>query len=377
VLTQIYADYAATAPLRSEVREALFSALKPLGNPSSVHASGREAKHLLEEARRQVAALFKVAGDDIIFTSGGTESNNLALRGLIPSAFSRLITTSVEHLSVLQTAKALAKEGAEVHFLPVDSFGSPNLESLEKLLQKGPALVSMAYVNNETGNLMPVSEVGRLVKAAGGVLHVDAVQASAYLHPEPSRDAFDMLSVSAHKLGAMPGVGGLYVRKGLKLRPNNTGGHQERELRGGTENLWGAVAFGAAASLALRERDAEHVRLRALRDQLIERVLSTVQGAHLVGHPQKRAPHIANIRFEGCDGHLTLIQLDLAGICASSGSACATGQLSPSHVLRAMGLSEQDSMSAVRFSFGYGTTQKEIDMICEVLPGIITQVRMD
>jgi cysteine desulfurase len=375
VSSRIYADYAATSPLRPEVRQTLFEAMQPVGNPSSIHAAGREAKHLLEDARRQVAGLFRVPTDDILFTSGGTESNNLALKGLVPHLFPRLITTSIEHLSILQAAKTLSKQGIDVTFLSVDASGMPRLEELEATLLKGPALVSVAYVNNETGNLLPIAEISKLVKAHGSLLHVDAVQASAYLHPDPVRDGFDLLSVSAHKLGALSGIGGLYLRKGLALKPLLSGGHQERELRGGTENLWGAVAFGAAAQLALQERDTEHVRLKALRDQLIERVLSSVTGASLTGHAQKRAPHIANLRFNGCDGHLTLIQLDLAGICASSGSACSTGQLTPSHVLLAMGLSAAESMSAVRFSLGYGTTQNQIDAIVEVLPRVIAEVR--
>lgn len=373
---RIYADYAATAPLRPEVREALFSLMQtPLGNPSSIHAAGREAKHLLEEARRQVAALINASADEIIFTSGGTEANNLALKGLCPGVYRRLLTTSTEHLSVLQSAKALASQGVEVCSVPVDAHGMIQLEALESLLAKGPAVVSVAYVNNETGNLAPIDEISKVVKARGGVLHVDAVQAAAYLHPEPARAGVDLLSLSAHKLGALPGVGALYVKKGLKLQPTMTGGHQENETRGGTENLFGVIAFGVAAKLALQEKGASYVRLRDLRDRLLSRVLEKIPEAFVNGHPLKRAPHIASVRFARCDGQLTLIHLDLAGICASSGSACATGQLSPSHVLLAMGLSEEDAKSAVRFSFGYATTEEEIEKISEALPAIIAQVR--
>lgn len=371
----IYLDYASTAPIRPEVADLVSRVMRlGLGNPSSIHGAGREARHLIEQARRQVADLIHASPEEILFTSGGTEANNLALYGMLGSSLKRLITTRVEHLSILECARALSASGIEVLFLPVDEAGMPRLEALEEALKGPPALVSLAYVNNETGNIFPVDKVARRVKEAGGVLHVDAVQAAPHLSLDVKRDDIDLMSLSAHKLGALSGTGALYVRRPLRLSPLLRGGHQEREMRGGTENFCGIVAFGEAAALAAKERERSFLHLKDLRERLETGILQRIPQAKRSGH-EKRAPHITNLRFPGCDGQLILIHLDLEGICAASGSACATGQLSPSHVLLAMGISEEEAQSAVRFSLGFHTTPEEIERVVDVLPGIIAKVR--
>jgi cysteine desulfurase len=370
----MYLDYAATAPVRPEVAEVVRGLLlRGLGNPSSIHGAGREARQVVEEARRSVAALVNARPDEIIFTSGGTEANNLALRGVLGGERRRLLLSSVEHLSVLRTAQDLSGRGYEVEILPVDESGRLREEAFCAALRGSPALVSLALVNNETGHRLRLRWVAQQVRAAGGLLHLDAVQAAAHLALDV--EGVDLLSLSAHKLGGLAGAGALFVRRGTKLAPQLTGGHQENEHRGGTENTVGWAAFGAAARLALAERSGGAERLGGLRDGLERGIRERIPGARWAGDPARRAPHISNVRFPGCDGQLLLIQLDLAGICASSGSACATGQLEPSHVLLAMGVPPEEARGALRFSLGYGTSEAEIERLLAILPEIVEDVR--
>lgn len=373
---RIYLDYNATAPLSPEVRDWLIQALELdlFGNASSVHWSGQRARKHLEQARTRIAQLTLRKPSEIIFTSGGTEANNLALRGALlgdRTRSPRLLVSAVEHPSVLEPARRLAREGVDLEILPVDRNGALDLEALSRALQRPTTLVSVMAVNNETGVESPVSEVIRLAHAAGARVHVDAVQAAG---KRPLPVEADLFTLSGHKLGAPSGIGALISREALQLRPELLGGPQERGYRGGTEPIVLATALSIALERAEAEREIEIVRLLALRDRL-EAGLRLVPEVSIVGSESARAPGTTSAIFSGIEGDALLQALDLAGIAASSGSACSSGSLEPSHVLLAMGFSSEDAKSAVRFSTGARTRPEDIDALLSCLPDLLGQLR--
>ena len=380
---RVYLDHAATSPVRAEVRAAVDALLaEPVGNPSSLHWAGRAARVHLETARAQVAALLAPAArpDEVVFTSGGTEANHLALRGLLPGARrAHLAVAAVEHSSVLGAARALERGGARVEQLPVDRAGVLDLEALQGALARGAALVSVAAGNNELGTVQPLAEIAALCAAAGALFHADAVQAAGWVGVGlggPGRaPGPDALTLSAHKLGGLPGTGALVVRHGVALAPLLEGGDQERGLRGGTPALAGIVAFGTAARLAAAERAEAGARVAALRRRLEEGVRAAVAGAVVHGAAAERLPHISCFGFAGARGELVLLNLDLEGIAASAGSACVAGRTEPSHVLRALGLGPAAARGAVRTSLGRASSAEEIDRVLAVLPTVVERVR--
>jgi len=380
-MKRIYLDYAATTPVLEEV----VRAMEPyhfiiFGNPSSQHSFGREARDAVDGARDRVAACLGCRASEVVFTASGSEANNLAIRGVVEARLRegrvpRVITAAAEHHSVLNAALSLRGFGCEVEVLPVDRYGVVSPDDLRAALERPADLVTIMFANNEVGTIQPVEELGRVAKERGALFHVDAVQAVGAVPINFSGLPVDMLSLSAHKFYGPKGVGALLVRSGVKLSPMILGGAQERERRAGTENVAGIVGMAAALEIACASIEAHAAGLRALRERLVCGVLERVDGVHLNGHPKERLPGIANMSFERTDGETLLLALDLAGVACSSGSACMSGALEPSHVLLAMGVPKELASSSVRFSLGRPTTQEEVDAVVELLPGVVRQVR--
>lgn len=373
----IYLDYAATTPVRSEVLEAMLPYFgERFGNPSSLHQWGREARVAIEEARARLAKVLGASPSEVVFTRGGTESDNLAVTGrarAMPG--SPIVCSTVEHKGVLATVRALENAGTPVHLLPVDANGVVLEDALPALLEPRPAVVSVMWVNNEVGAIQPVSSLAGRCREAGVVFHTDAVQALGKLAVRVDQVPVDLLSVSAHKLGGPKGAGALYVRRGTVLEPLLYGGGQERRLRPGTEDVAGAVGLAVAAELAEKEREVEMPRLQRLRDRLEatlrERIPELV--VHALGAP--RSPTILNVSAPGADSEALLLTLDLEGIAASSGSACTSGAVEPSHVLTAMGVPPEVAGPSVRFSLGRGTTEVHIERVVAVFPPLVERLR--
>jgi len=380
----IYLDYNATAPVPAEVADAVSAALRECpGNASSIHAFGQRAKALLDEARTAVARLIGGDPSEIVFTSGGTESDNLAVRGVAESprddARPAVITTAIEHEAVLNAVKALGRRGWPVTILPAGPGGVVSVADLAEALDARsdgpPALVSVMLVNNELGTVQPVKALAAMARARGVAFHTDAVQAVGRI-PVSVRDlGVDLLSMAGHKFGAPKGVGALWVRRGFTLQPQSIGGRQERGRRAGTENTPSIEGLRVAAERALRLLPAETIRQTALRDRLERGIIETVPGTTVNGDAAARVPNTANISFEGVEGESLVIGLDLEGIAVSTGSACSSGTLEPSHVLRAIGLTPSRVESAVRFSLGPDTTDAEIDRVLEVVPAVVSRLR--
>ncbi|HEY3267903.1 MAG TPA: aminotransferase class V-fold PLP-dependent enzyme [Armatimonadota bacterium] len=376
----IYLDHAATTPVDSAVLDEMLPYFREAyGNPSSLHSAGQEAKFALDNARDRVAALLHARPSEIIFTSGGTEADNLALRGVAgqaPPDRRRLIVSSVEHEAILETAAALEAQGWVVARLPVDDQGIVHPESLRDAMRRGTALVSVMAANNEVGAMQPIAELAQIAHAGGALFHTDAVQAVGAMDVSPSAWGVDLLSLSGHKIYGPKGIGALWVRGGLRVAPQVTGGGQERERRSGTENVPAIVGLGKACELA-GERIAagEPERLRQLRDILIRGVLETVPAAILTGHPTERLPNHASFCFPGVEGEPILLNLDFAGIAASSGSACSTGAIEPSHVLLAMGFAREIANGALRLTLGRANTEDDVAAVLAVLPGIVNRLR--
>lgn len=378
-MTPVYLDYNATTPLRQEVVDAMLPYLRErFGNPSSVHWAGRRAKQGLEDARDQVASLLHARPAEVLFTSGGTESNNLALRGVLtairPHA-AHVITTAIEHASVLEPLRALELEGVSVTYLPVDGEGRLDAEVLRAALTADTALVSIGIANNEIGTTQPIAELSRVVHEHGALLHVDAVQAAGKLPLDVIHLGADLMSLSAHKIYGPKGVGALYVRKGTALAPLLLGGAQEREKRPGTENVAAAVGFGAAATFAAQDLELAEAHCRQLTEQLWQGIQATIAEVTLNGPRHHRLANTLNVGFTGATGEGLMMGLDLAGVAVSTGSACAAGSLEPSHVLLALGRDEAAAKNALRFSVGQYTTRQEIEHVLAILPGIVEQVR--
>ncbi len=373
-----YFDNNATTRVAPEVLEAMLPFLKESwGNPSSAYAFGKEVAAAVEAARAKVAALINADPKEIVFTSCGTESNNSALHSAVALHPDKrhLLTTAVEHSATLRYCDFLQKQGHAVTFLPVDSDGSLDLHLLEQSIRPDTALVSVMWANNETGVLFPIEEIAAICRSKGALFHTDAVQAAGKVKLDVQAAGVDFLSLSAHKLYAPKGIGALYIRRRTRYQPYLIGGHQERDRRGGTENVAGMVGFGRAAELAMAGMPEEITRVRALRDRLESGLLSAISNALRTGAKEPRLPNTANLAFEPVEAEAVLIMLDQAGICASSGSACTTGSVEPSHVLRAMGFSPARARSCLRFSLGRYTTAAEVDYLLKHLPPIIAKLR--
>ena len=378
-MQQIYLDHNATTPLRPEVLEAMLPYLRThFGNPSSVHRTGRRAKQGLEEAREQIAACIRAKPAEVLFTSGGTESNSLALCGAVRAQTrpkTHIITTPVEHSSVLESVQALTREGFSRTLLPVDGEGRIRVDDLAAALRDDTAVVSIGLANSELGTLQPIAACSRLTRQQGVVLHVDAIQATGKLALNMEELGADLVSLSAHKIYGPKGVGALYMRKGTGLVPVLRGGPQEREKRAGTENVAAAVGFGVAAARAEHEREAVSARLIDLTTRLWTGIQDSVPGVVRNTPRRQCLPNTLNLGFPGASGEGLMMGLDLAGIAVSTGSACAAGSVEPSHVLLALGHDARAAKSAIRFSLGKDTSQQDIDRVLDVLPGIVERVR--
>ena len=374
----IYLDNNATTQPDPEVVTALLPYLTELyGNPSSMHTFGGQVGRAIQEARENVANLLGAEPTEIIFTSCGTEGNNTAIRAALAAQPDRhqIITTQVEHPCVLKVCKQLEKQGYQVTYLSVDRQGQLDLLELEAALTGNTALVTTMYANNETGTIFPIENIGALAKAYGAIFHVDAVQAVGKIPLHLASSTIDMLTLSGHKLHAPKGVGALYVRRGLRFRPFLLGGHQERGRRAGTENVAGIVGLGKAAELEQQEMATAIRREAQLRDRLEQTILATIPHCEVNGDIKHRLPNTTNIGFKYIEGEAILLSLDKYGICASSGSACTSGSLEPSHVLQAMGLPYTILHGSIRFSLSRYNTEREIERVLEVLPGIVQRLR--
>ncbi|HTZ18402.1 MAG TPA: cysteine desulfurase NifS [Dissulfurispiraceae bacterium] len=374
----IYLDNNATSAVAPEVTEALLPYLQGLyGNPSSMHTFGGQLHRKVEDARAKVAALIGAEPEEIIFTSCGSESDNTAIMSAVESypAKKHVITTRVEHPAVLNFAKHLARKGFRVSFVPVDNQGRLDMDYFLKALDDNTAVVSIMHANNETGVIFPIEEIAAILKERNILFHTDAVQTAGKVPIDVKNLPVDMLSMSGHKLHAPKGVGALYVRKGTRFSPFLIGGHQERGRRAGTENVPGIIAFGKACELALENLEKEAVYVARLRDKLEKALMDKCPDPRINGDVTHRLPNTTNISFEYVEGEAILLRIDEYGICASSGSACTSGALEPSHVLRAMGIPYTAIHGSVRFSLSRYNTEDEIDRVIEILPPIIKELR--
>ncbi len=385
-MRRVYLDNSATTPVDPRVVEAMLPyLLDKFGNASSVHFYGQEARGALDRARREVAALVNARPNEIVFLSGGTEANNLAIRGIAESAAAHgrhLITSQIEHSAVRGVCDALEKRGWEVTRLPVYENGIVRVEDVRAALRPDTVLITVMLANNEIGTLQPVAEIGALVREEretrgrkGLWLHTDAVQAAGRMPVDVNELNCDLLSLSAHKLNAPKGVGALYVRRSVRLTPQNIGGHQERERRAGTEAVPSIVAFGKAAALAREELESRIAHLRDLRDQFERGVAASVADISFNGDHVRRLPHLSNISFRFIEGEGLLINLDMQGVAVSTGSACSSGSLEASPVIRALGRTDELARGSVRFSLGKDTTAADIDYVLEVLPRAVANLR--
>jgi cysteine desulfurase len=381
-MRKVYIDYNATTPLRPEVKTAITDDLEIFGNASSMHASGRLAHARVEQARSAVKALIGAKDGTIVFTSGGSESNNTVfqtMRRLIDTSASKgrneFITTAIEHPCVMNSALDLKKLGFKVTILPVDEYGKLKIDELEKTLNEKTLFVSVMAANNEIGTIQDIKEITALVKKIGAYMHIDAVQAVGKIPINAEELGVDYLTVSAHKIYGPKGVGALYVKKGAPLFPLIHGGHQEDGLRAGTYNNIGILGFGKAAEIAAGEVEEYGKKLSVLRDKLRSGLTEKIPHIKINGHPKDILPNTLNISFPGAEGESILLSMDMQGIEASTGSACASGSLEPSHVLLATGVGPELAHGSIRFSLGWGITEDDIDYIIEVLPPIIARLR--
>ena len=370
---RIYFDHNATTPVDPSVADAMMRVLREdYGNASSVHRLGQQAKSILDEARTAVCTLIGAEPSELVFTSGGTESDNFALRGaaeaLEPTGRKHLIATTIEHEAVLVTLKALNRRGWKTTLLPVGPTGIVDPQALEDALTDDTAIVSVMHANNELGTIQPVAELARIAHGRGALFHTDAVQSVAKIPVNVRAMGFDLLSLSAHKFNGPKGAGALWIKRGTRIAPILTGGKHERTRRAGTENVPGIAGLGAAAAAAQKKMTAEGARVGILRDRLEREILERVPGTEVNGAREARVPNTSNISFDRVEAESLLIALDLEGIAVSTGAACSSGTLEPSHVLRAMGLPTQRAQNSIRFSLGTGNTDAEIDYLLEKLP---------
>lgn len=378
-MNRVYLDYAATTPTDPSVVEAMLPWFSDgFGNPSSIHSWGQEAEGAIEEAREKVAGLIGANLEEIVFTGSGTEADNFAIKGVAYAnqhQGNHIITSSIEHHAVLESCKFLEKRGFRATYLPVDEYGLVDPEEVRRAITDETILISVMHANNEIGTIEPIAEIAAIAEERGINFHTDAVQIVGHLPVDVDELKVDLLSMSAHKLYGPKGVGALYIRKGTRIVPFMHGGEQERGRRASTQNVPGIVGFGKACEIAQEEMGEEAERLRTLRDRLIRGILECLDHARFNGHPTQRLPNNVNVSVEFVEGESMLLNLDLAGIAASTGSACSSSTLEPSHVLLALGLSQELAHSSLRFSLGRGTTEEEIDYVLEKLPEIVERLR--
>ncbi|HIE50221.1 MAG TPA: cysteine desulfurase NifS [Armatimonadetes bacterium] len=378
-MKRIYLDHAATTPVHPEVGEAMLPYLtERFGNASTLYSFGREAKEALEEAREKVASLIGANPQEVFFTSGGTESDNWALIGVM---FARerkgrhLITSAIEHHAVLETCRFLERRGFEVTYLPVDADGLVDPEEVKKALRPDTVLVSIMHANNEIGTIEPLEEIGEMLQQREVLFHTDAVQTVGSIPVDVKALQVNLLSLSGHKLYGPKGVGALYIRRGTRIWPFIHGGGQERNRRAGTENVAGIVGLGKACELAAVDLEERAERLKQLREQLIEGLFARIEDIRLNGHRTRRLPNNVNICVEGVEGESMLLMLDWEGIAVSTGSACSSGSLEPSHVLEAIGVPPAIAQGSLRFTFGRENSEEDVERVLEVLPPIVTRLR--
>ena len=376
---KVYMDYTAGCPVDERVIEAMLPYMKEkIGNPSSVHSIGLEARQAIDEAREKISSLINAKEGNVVFTSGATESNNLAIIGTAYRNRDRgkhIITTSVEHMSVINPCKYLQKNGFEVTYLPVDRTGKVNPEDVEGAIREDTILISVQHANGEIGTIQPVEEIGKIARERGVYFHVDAVASLGKIEVDVERINADLLTISSNDIYGPRGVGGLYIRKGVKIQPVILGGGQENGLRSGTENVAGIVGFGKAAEITEKEFKEEAEREKKLRDNLISGVLENIEESYLNGHPIDRLPNNANLRFSYIEGEALILNLDIEGIYASTGSACTSKTLQPSHVLMAIGLKHEEAHGSLLFTLGRGNTQEHVNYVLEVLPEVVKKLR--
>jgi cysteine desulfurase len=378
-MKQIYLDYAATTPSHPEVVKAMQPYFtEAFGNPSSLYSCGQEAKDAIEEARSRVAGLVGASDEEIVFTAGGTESDNFAIKGMAFACERKgnhLITSSIEHHAVIESCRFLENRGFRVTYLPVDKYGLVDPADVKKAISGKTTLISIMQANNEVGTIEPIAEIGKIAKEAGVFFHSDAVQTAGHLPISVDELNVDLLSLSAHKLYGPKGVGALYIRKGVKLTPFMHGGEQEGGRRAGTENVAAIAGLGKAVEIARLEMSEESERLRQLRDQLIRGIWERTSQVRLNGHPARRLANNVNVSFSFVDGEAMCLRLGLAGICVSTGSACSSSSREPSSVLLALGLPGEQARGALRFTLGRWTTEEDIQRVIDVLPGIVAKLR--
>ena len=377
---RVYFDYNATTPLAPQAAEAVAAATRDLfGNASSVHHFGQQAKAALDEARSAIASLIHADPSEIVFTGGGTEADNFAIRGaaeaLEPTGRKHLIASAIEHEAVLNTLKALARRGWRTTLLPVDRSGVVSPDRLRELITDDTALVSVMHANNEIGTIQPIAALAAIAHERGALMHTDAVQSAGKIAVDVRELGVDLLSLSAHKFNGPKGAGALWIKRGTRMLPILTGGKHERNRRAGTENVPAVVGMGVAARLAAAKMRDEAARVAALRDRLEEGILRGVPGTAVNGARASRVPNTTNISFERVEAESLLIALDLEGVAVSTGSACSSGTLEPSHVLRAMGFPTHRTQNSLRFSLGLFSNQEEVDRVVELLPRLVEKLR--
>lgn len=378
-MRMVYMDTSATTPVRKEVLEAMIPYFDEVyGNPSSLHRFGQQARAALEDARTRFASLIGAEPEEIVFTSGGTESDNLAIKGValaLREKKNRIVTSSVEHHAVLRTCESLEREGFEVIYLGVDKYGRVDPDDVRKAVDEKTALVTVMTANNEVGTIQPIREIAKITRQRDLFFHTDAVQALGKTNFSVKDCGVDSASFSSHKIYGPKGVGALYIRKGIKLTPLAHGGHHERRRRAGTENLPGIIGFVRAAELAVAELPRFQKEMRRLRDMLQSRIEEHIPHIRVNGHPDERLPNLLNISFEYIEGESLLMSLDMEGIAVTSGSACTSASLEPSHVLKAMGVPPATAQGSVRFSLGWMNTEEDIEYVVEKLKEIVPRLR--
>jgi len=379
IVKRIYLDYAATTPTHPEVVQTMLPYFnESFGNPSSIYSYGQEAKDAIEEARAKVASIISARDEEVVFTSGGTEADNFAIKGIAyanEDKGNHIITSSTEHHAVTETCKFLEKMGFNVTYLPVDKYGIVDPDDVKKAITAKTTIISIMHANNEMGAIAPIAEIGKIARESEIYFHTDAVQTVGHVPVDVNELKVDLLSTSAHKLYGPKGVGALYIRKGTRITSFMHGGEQEKRRRASTENVPGIVGFGKAAELAQQEIYEEAQRLSFLRDHLIKGLTERIDNIHLNGHPQRRLPNNVNVSIDFVEGESTLLNLDLEGICVSTGSACSSSSLEPSYVLMAMGLLPEQAHCSLRLTLGKWTEEEDLNRVLEVLPRVVARLR--
>jgi len=378
-MRRVYLDHNATTPTHPEVVKAMLPYYEDVfGNASSIHQFGQQARMAIDEAREKVAEFIGAKPEEIVFTSSGTESDNFAIKGVAYANEEKgrhIITSSIEHHAVLNTCKFLGKHGFKITYLPVDRYGVVNPDDVRKAITDDTILISIMHANNEVGTIEPIAEIGKIAKEKEIYFHTDAVQSIGKIPINVNELNIDLLSLSGHKLYGPKGIGVLYIRKGTRIQPLIHGGHHERNRRAGTENVPGIVGLGKAIEIAKLSMEKESIYLTNLRDRLYNGIKEKIDNIYLNGHPVNRLPNTLNLSFEFVEGESIIHNLDMKGVAVSSGSACTSGSLEPSHVLKAMGVEPAIAQGSIRFSLGKDNTEEEIDYVIEILPEIIFRLR--